>query len=333
VHRTIDWDDGAVLIVDQCALPSAHQILRLSTVDELIDAIRRLAVRGAPALGAAGALGTALAARRHGVDTDAVRAEAAALAAARPTAVNLGWGVRRALERLPDGADAVLAEALEVLDSDERINYRASGKAAELVLRHCARRPLRLLTHCNAGRLATVAWGTALGVVWHLHEAGQVAYVMVDETRPLLQGARLTAWELAEAGVPYRVLPDSAAAAAMATSLVDCVVVGADRIAANGDVANKIGTYSVALAAARHHVPFVVVAPWSTVDESLADGRSIVIEERGADEVTHVGGERVTPEGAVAFNPAFDVTPADLVTAVVTEHGVFHHQGYVSRQA
>ncbi|MGH3621918.1 MAG: S-methyl-5-thioribose-1-phosphate isomerase, partial [Sciscionella sp.] len=290
------------------------------------------AVRGAPALGAAGALGTALAARRHGVDTAAVHAEAAALAAARPTAVNLSWGVRRALERLPEGADAVLAEALEVLDSDERTNYQASAKAAELVLRHCARRPLRLLTHCNAGRLATVAWGTALGVVWHLHEAGQVAYVMVDETRPLLQGARLTAWELAEAGVPYRVLPDSAAASAMASSLVDCVVVGADRIAANGDVANKIGTYSVALAAARHHVPFVVVAPWSTVDESLSDGRSIVIEERPAGEVTHVGGEQVTPDGAVAFNPAFDVTPADLITAVVTEHGVFHHQDVFHRQ-
>lgn len=324
MRRTIDWGDGAVLIVDQCALPRTHRILRLETVDELIGAIRRLAIRGAPALGAAGALGTALAARQHGIDTAAVRADAAALARARPTAVNLSWGVSRALTRLPEGADAVLAEALAVLDSDEHTNYRASGNAAELVLRRCSRRPLRLLTHCNAGRLATVGWGTALGVVWHLHEAGQVEYVLVDETRPLLQGARLTAWELAEAGVPYRVLPDAAAAAAMAAGLVDSVLVGADRIAANGDVANKIGTYSVALAAARHGVPFVVIAPSSTVDESLPDGSSIVIEQRPAEEVTAIGGQPIAPEGATAFNPAFDVTPAELITAVVTEHGTYH---------
>ncbi|MBN6037132.1 S-methyl-5-thioribose-1-phosphate isomerase [Amycolatopsis sp. 195334CR] len=319
-QRTIDWNDGAVVIVDQCALPGAHRKLRLETVTELIDAIQRLAIRGAPALGAAGALGVALAARRHEHASDVER-EAERLAQARPTAVNLAWGVRRALAKLPSGASAVLDEALSLLDEDEKLCRQASGHAAELILRECARRPLRLLTHCNAGRLATVSWGTALGVVWHLHAAGQVEYVLVDETRPLLQGARLTAWELAEVGVPYRVLPDVAAASAIARGLVDCVVVGADRIAANGDVANKVGTYGLALAAARHRIPFVVVAPSSTVDAATPSGELIEIEERAADEVTTWGGVRTAPAGAPVFNPAFDVTPAELVTAVVTEHG------------
>ncbi|WP_328603176.1 S-methyl-5-thioribose-1-phosphate isomerase [Amycolatopsis sp. NBC_00345] len=318
MRRTVDWVDGTIEIIDQVALPGEYRTLRLRTVDELIDAIRRLAVRGAPALGGAGALGVALAAFAGG----GVRAEAKRIAEARPTAVNLSWGVARALAKLDDGAEAVLAEALAVLDEDERLNRAASAHAAEVVLGACERRPLRLLSHCNAGHLATVAWGTALGVVWHLHERGLVESVLVDETRPLLQGARLTAWELAQAGVPYRIQPDGAAAAAMARGLVDCVLVGADRITANGDVANKIGTYGLAIAAAHHGVPFVVVAPSSTVDESLATGADIVIEERAADELTSFGGLRVAPEGAQVFNPAFDVTPAGLITAVVTEHGV-----------
>jgi methylthioribose-1-phosphate isomerase len=318
MRRTVDWADGAVEIIDQVALPGAYRTLKLRTVGELIDAIRRLAVRGAPALGGAGALGVALAAFAGGD----VRAEAKRIAEARPTAVNLSWGVARALAKLDDGPEAVLAEALAVLDEDERVNRTASAHAAEVVLGAAKRRPLRLLSHCNAGHLATVGWGTALGVVWHLHERGLVESVLVDETRPLLQGARLTAWELAQAGVPYRIQPDSAAAAAMARGLVDCVLVGADRITANGDVANKIGTYGLAIAAAHHGVPFVVVAPSSTVDESLATGADIVIEERAADELTDFGGLRVAPEGAAVFNPAFDVTPAALITAVVTEHGV-----------
>ncbi|PXY26030.1 S-methyl-5-thioribose-1-phosphate isomerase [Prauserella sp. PE36] len=322
VGRTIDWADGTVVIVDQCALPAEHRLLRLATVDELIGAIQRLAVRGAPALGAAGALGVALAAHRHGTDTAAVHADAERLATARPTAVNLRWGVERALAKLSGGTGAVLAEALAMLDEDERVNREASGHAARLLLDTCARRPLRLLTHCNTGRLATVDWGTALGVVRQLHADGQLEYVLADETRPLLQGARLTAWELAEEAIPYRLLPDSAAAAAMARGLVDGVVVGADRIAANGDTANKIGTYGLALAAARHGLPFVVVAPSSTVDASLPDGGAIVIEERAPEEVTHVAGSPVAPKDAPVFNPAFDVTPVDLITAVVTEHGV-----------
>jgi methylthioribose-1-phosphate isomerase len=317
VRRTIDWDGEAVTIIDQTALPAEYRVLRLRTVDELIDAIRRLAVRGAPALGAAGALGVVLAARGGGD----LQAEAERVAKARPTAVNLSWGVERALKKIDEGPEGVLAEALEILDEDERLNRAASAHAAEIVLAECDRRPLRLLSHCNAGHLATVAWGSALGVVWHLHERGLVESVLVDETRPLLQGARLTAWELAQAGVPYRVQPDSAAAAAMACGLVDCVLVGADRIAVNGDVANKIGTYGLAIAAHHHQVPLVVVAPSSTIDTTLATGADIPIEERAPDELRTLGGTTITPSDAAVFNPAFDVTPAELITAVVTEHG------------
>ncbi|MEV0271728.1 S-methyl-5-thioribose-1-phosphate isomerase [Hamadaea sp. NPDC050747] len=321
MDRTIDWDGEAVVTVDQTALPQAYRELRLRDVDSLIDAISRLAIRGAPALGGAGALGVALLARDH--DAQVVRTEAERLASARPTAVNLRWGVNRALSRLDEGPEAVLAEALAVLEADIKANHDASGRAADLVREVCERRPVRLLTHCNAGRLATVGWGSALGVVRHLAAAGEVGEVLADETRPLLQGARLTAYELAEMGVPYRICPDSAAATAMAQGLVDCVVVGADRIAANGDVANKIGTYAVALAAARHGIPFIVVAPESTVDEAITDGSAIPIEQRDPAEVTHYAGVPVAPAGAGAFNPAFDVTPADLVTAIVTENRVW----------
>jgi methylthioribose-1-phosphate isomerase len=317
-QRTIDWADGAIVIVDQCALPAAYQMLRLTSVDELISAIRRLAVRGAPALGAAGALGVALAAFAV-PDPESVREQADRLAAARPTAVNLAWGVRRALERVPEGPQAVLDFALELLAEDERVNQLASGRAAELIRELCPHRPLRLSTHCNAGHLATVGWGTALGVVWHLQESGEIGEVFVDETRPLLQGSRITAYELHSAGVPYRICPDGATASALAQGLVDCVVVGADRVAANGDVANKVGTYPLALAAARHGVPFVVVAPESTLDPDTPTGAAIPIEQRSADEVTAFGGTLVAPEGSAVYNPAFDVTPRDLVTALVTE--------------
>ncbi|MFJ7215889.1 S-methyl-5-thioribose-1-phosphate isomerase [Amycolatopsis sp. NPDC098790] len=317
MRRTIDWADDAVVVIDQTALPGEFRLLRLRTVGELVDAVKRLAVRGAPALGAAGALGVALAART----SEDVEADAELIATARPTAVNLAWGVERALKKLPQGPDAVLEEAKALLTEDEELNKAASEHAAEVVLRACPRRPLRLLTHCNAGRLATVGWGSALGVVWHLHDRGLVEEVLVDETRPLLQGARLTAWELAQENVPHRVQPDGAAAAAMAKGMVDCVLVGADRIAANGDVANKIGTYGLAIAAKHHDIPFVVVAPSSTVDTSLATGAGIAIEERDARELTHYAGTPIAPDGTRVFNPAFDVTPHELVTAVVTERG------------
>lgn len=325
--RSLAWEDGSVVAVDQCALPHDYREMRLRTVDEVVDAIKRLAIRGAPAIGVAGALAVAISADLHTVDgrcdVDAVLTDARRIADARPTAVNLSWAVDRVVARLDGGAPAVLAEALAILAEDEDRNRAAAANAAELVLRLCERRPLRLLTHCNTGRLATVAWGTALGTIRTLAEAGHVEEVLFGETRPLLQGARLTAWELAEAGIAHRLCVDSAGPAAIAAGMVDCVLVGADRVCANGDVANKIGTYSLALAARRASVPFVVVAPVSTLDPSLATGADIEIEQRSADEVTVFGGVAVAPAGTAVFNPAFDVTPADLVTAVVTEEGVF----------
>ncbi len=302
--RCIDWQDGAVVLVDQTLLPGEERWLRITDPDELVAAIRRLAVRGAPALGAAGALGVALAAC-SGAD---VPAAAGRLRSARPTAVNLARGVDRALARLPEGAGAVLAEARAVV-AEEAASSRAIGERGADLLGTLLPGRLRLLTHCNTGWLAAVEWGTALGVVTVLHERGRMERVYADETRPLLQGARLTAYELAALGVDHRVVVDGAAPSLIARRLVDGVVVGADRIAANGDVANKVGTYPLALAAARAGVPFVVAAPESTVDLDTAAGDAIEIEERDPAEVAP----------GPAYNPAFDVTPHDLVTAVVTE--------------
>jgi methylthioribose-1-phosphate isomerase len=323
--RTVDWDDGVVTAIDQRALPADLRIRRLATVDALVAAIADLTIRGAPALGAAGALGVALAARRHSGDPARVRREAERVAAVRPTAVNLRRGVERALARLDEGADAVVAEACAVLDEDETTNRRLSRRAADVLTALGPDRPLRLLTHCNSGALATVAWGTGLGAVRELAERGRIAEVLACETRPLLQGARLTAWELREMGVAHRLLVDSAAASAMARGLVDGVVVGADRIAANGDAANKIGTYALACAAARHRLPMVVVAPESTVDHATASGADIVIEERDGDEVRAFAGVATAPPGTPVYNPAFDVTPAELLAAVVTEEATFRH--------
>lgn len=325
---SLTWEDGMIVVVDQRALPQEYRLLRLLSVDDVLAAIKSLAVRGAPAIGLAGALGVALAARAHhqqggATDEARVRADAERLIQIRPTAVNLAWAVRRALARLPEGPEAVLSEAMEMLREDVRVNVTAVGRAIEVVDSLTPERPLRLLTHCNTGRLATAAVGTALGVILELGARGRVADVLVDETRPLLQGARLTAWELGEAGVPYRLCVDSAAAAAISSGLVDCVLVGADRIARNGDTANKIGTYGLAVVAARHGVPFVVVAPESSWDPDLPDGSQVVIEERSGAEVTGFGGVRTSPTGAHVFNPAFDVTPAELITAIVTEERVF----------
>ncbi|BAW07225.1 bifunctional S-methyl-5-thioribose-1-phosphate isomerase/methylthioribulose 1-phosphate dehydratase [Nocardia seriolae] len=325
-QSSIAWADGALVTIDQRALPHEVRELRITTVDEVIDAIKTLAVRGAPAIGVCGAFGVviaALTATTDGVvDTARVESEAARIADARPTAVNLAWGVQRTLAKLPEGVAAMLDEALETLAEDGRVNLAAATEAADLIQRLCADRPLRLLTHCNTGRLATTAWGTAIGALRVLHQRGALAEVIVDETRPLLQGARLTAWEMAEAGIPHRLTIDSAAAWAMATEQVDAVVVGADRITADGAVANKIGTYMLAIAAKHHGIPFIVVAPESTRDISTAHGSDIVVEQRAAAEVTGFGGVATAPEGTRTFNPAFDVTPAELVTAVVTEFGV-----------
>ncbi|MCM2579604.1 S-methyl-5-thioribose-1-phosphate isomerase [Streptomyces meridianus] len=327
MSRSIAWQDGKIHLVDQRALPGTHSWLRIATVDELIEAITTLAVRGAPALALVGALGVALSASKHtsvaGVDHTSVRADAHRIAQSRPTAVNLSWGVKRALKRVAEGAEAVLAEALTMLEDDERLNRAAARHAADFIANVAQGDRLRILTHCNTGRLATGAWGTALGAIRDLHERDLVREVLATETRPLLQGARLTVWELQEENIPVRLGPDSAAASAMQAGDVDCVIVGADRIAANGDVANKIGTYPLALAAARHHIPFIVVAPESTIDVSLLDGTTIPIEQRGPEEVTSVAGVQVAPSGTAVYNPAFDVTPHDLISAIVTERGIW----------
>jgi methylthioribose-1-phosphate isomerase len=310
VTHTIDWADGpAVVIIDQTALPHREELLRLTTVAELIDAIQRLAVRGAPALGVAGALGVALAAR---TSNDPV-ADVAALRSARPTAVNLAWGVDRAAARLQEGPDAVLAEALAIRDEDIASSASMGRYGADLVTELVGDAP-RLLTHCNTGGLACVTGGTALGVITTLSHDGRPVEVIASETRPLLQGARLTSWELARAGVPYRLAVDGAGPFLMARGEVDAVILGADRICANGDVVNKVGTYSHALGAARAGIPFLVVAPESTVDMVTKSGDDVEIEDRGAAEITDTG--------LPAVNPAFDITPHDLVTAIVTDRRV-----------
>lgn len=319
--RTIDWVDGTIEIVDQTALPEHTVLLRLSTVAELVAAIRSLAVRGAPALGVAGALGVALAARQHAGDPGALAAAVAEIADARPTAVNLARGARRAAARLPEGPDAVLVEALAVRDAEIAASAAMAVNGARLIRELCGDRP-RLLTHCNTGGLAAVVGGTALGVVAELGRQGALGGVIASETRPLLQGARLTAWELAELGLDFRLAVDGAGPFLMARGEVDAVILGADRICANGDVVNKIGTYAHALGAARAGIPFVVVAPESTVDLDTPSGDAVEIEDRGGAEVVAFNGVPSAPAGASAVNPAFDVTPHDLVTAIVTDHRV-----------
>ena len=310
--RTIDWVDGAIEIVDQTVLPGELRILRLHTVPELVAAIQSLAVRGAPALGVAGAFGVALAARVHADDPAALAAAVKRVESARPTAVNLARGVRRAAAKLPLGPQAVLAEACAIRDEEIAASEAMAARGADLMVELCGARP-RLLTHCNTGGLAAVTVGTALGVVHELHKRGVLAGVVASETRPLLQGARLTSWELTRWGIEHRVAVDSAGPFLMARGEVDGVVLGADRICANGDVINKIGTYAHALGARRAGLPFVVVAPESTVDLGTPNGAAVEIEDRGSAEVT---------PWAEAVNPAFDVTPSDLVTAIVTDRRV-----------
>ena len=321
--RTIDWVDGAIVIVDQTRLPEELVLVTVRSVDALVEAIRRLAVRGAMALGVAGAFGIALAAReaeeRGAAVDDVVDAAADALVAARPTAVNLAWGVRRALVVRAHGADAILAAALAVRDEDIAAN-RAIGLAGADVL--AGRRSI--LTHCNAGALAAVEVGTALAVIAELHARGDAELVYACETRPLLQGARLTTWELARMGVQHRLIVDGAAAGLIVGGRIDAVVVGADRIAANGDVANKVGTLAHALAARRAGIPFVVAAPESTIDADTATGADIRIELRDEHEVLGFRGARAAAPGTRAMNPAFDVTPSDLVTVIVTERRTIH---------
>ena len=317
IPPTVAWRAGRVRLIDQRALPTRLRYVSCATADELVTAIRDLVVRGAPALGVCGAFGVALAARSASAERG-VLAAAARVANARPTAVNLAWGVDRALAAYrTGGASGALACARELAAADVAGNRRLGAFGAALLPDGA-----RVLTHCNAGSLACVGYGTALGVIRAHHEAGRGTSVWVDETRPVGQGARLTAWELDRLGIPYRVIVDAAAASLFAAGEIDAVVVGADRIAANGDVANKIGTYGVAVVARAHRVPFYVAAPVSTIDPATASGAEILIEQRGADEVALTGGVRTVPRGAQVFNPAFDITPARLVTALFTDRGV-----------
>ena len=324
--RTIDWQDGAITMIDQTLLPHGVKQLRVTDVDTLITDIQRLAVRGAPALGIAGALGVALLADQFRNDPERVRADAARLREARPTAVNLSWGVDQALAALPEGHAAVLTRALELRDADIAGCVSMGEYGADLVTRLVSEKTgkdqARMMTICNTGGLATVERGTALGVIQTLHERGALAHVIACETRPLLQGARLTAWELNNFGAPFDLAVDSAAPFLLSRGAADAVVIGADRVAVNGDTANKIGSFSLALAAKYAGVPFIVVAPESTVDLGCADGEAIEIEDRGSAEVVNFAGTQTAPAGTTALNPAFDVTPHSLITALVTERRV-----------
>jgi len=328
---TVAWLGDRVLLLDQRRLPTEEVSIECRTWEEVAEAIRSLAVRGAPAIGVTAAFGVVLA----GLASRATRFEdfladldvaIRGLGATRPTAVNLFWALERmrrhAVERqaLPPGElrRSLVAEAEALLAADIADNRRLGAHGAALVPAGA-----RILTHCNAGGLATAGYGTALGVVRGAVEAGKRPFVWVDETRPVLQGARLTAWELAKEGIPHTVIADVAAASMMARGEVDLVVVGADRIAANGDTANKIGTYGLAVLAQAHALPFYVAAPFSTIDPAIPDGKANPIEERDPREVQELAGRRIVPAASPARNPAFDVTPATLVTAIVTERGVF----------
>lgn len=332
VIEAVRWssDGGAVRIIDQRRLPAEYVERDLGTLDDVCDAIATLAVRGAPAIGVAGAMGlvASLGAERGSTPerfAERLAAHAARIRSARPTAVNLPWAIDRMLARARTVAvaapatvlDALRDEATAILDEDRAMCRRIGEHGVALLVPNA-----RILTHCNAGALATAGIGTALAPIYLAAEQGRTLSVYADETRPLLQGSRLTAWELAHAGIPVTVLTDGMAASLMQRGSIDLCIVGADRIAANGDVANKIGTYALAIVARHHRVPFYVAAPTSTIDAAMPDGGSIAIEQRGPDEVRSIAGQLLAPEGAAIYNPAFDVTPGALVTAFVTDRGV-----------
>jgi methylthioribose-1-phosphate isomerase len=328
LRSAVEWHGDHLEAIDQTALPERFTVLELRTAGQVVDALRRLVVRGAPAIGVAAAFGVVLGLDGHRPPTAAaaravLEQVAGELEAARPTAVNLGWAVRRVVAAAAAGRDPAetrrlaLDEATRVLAEDRAACRRiADYGRAELAGRR------RLLTHCNTGRLATAGLGTALAVVYAKAEAGEPVEVLASETRPLLQGARLTAWELVDAGIPVTLLADTAAGAAMAGGMVEAVLVGCDRVARNGDTANKIGTYALAVLARANGIPFYVVGPLSSFDAEAADGAAIVIEQRPPEEVLALGGVPVAPAGVEVWNPAFDVTPAELVTAFITDTGV-----------
>jgi methylthioribose-1-phosphate isomerase len=327
----VRWADGHLVLLDQTQLPVREVDRTYDRWEDVADAIRTLVVRGAPAIGVAAAFGVVLAARQSEALTfDSLLADletaAKGLGATRPTAVNLFWALERmhraAIQARPSPFERIrerlLEEAQAILDEDIAANRAMGEHGAELVPPNA-----RILTHCNAGALATGGYGTALGVVRAAHARGRLALLWVDETRPVMQGSRLTAWECVREGIPHRLIADSVAASVMARGEVDLVVTGADRIAANGDTANKIGTYGVAVLARHHGVPFYVAAPSSTIDPTVRSGADIPIEERDGAEVRRVGPQPTAPPSSPVYNPAFDVTPAALITAIVTERGIF----------
>jgi methylthioribose-1-phosphate isomerase len=325
--RSIDWVDGAVALIDQTQLPHRLVTLTIADVPSLVDAIRRLAIRGAPALGVAGGFGVALAVRAHGGAGPDLERAVGAVRHARPTAVNLARMVDRVAAFAPEGFERVLAEAEAIRDEELAASLAMGELGADLVCELTGRRPVRAMTICNTGGLATVERGTALAVIQTLHQRGHLEEAIALETRPLLQGSRLTTWELGRMGAPHRLVVDAAAPWLLARGAADVVLVGADRVAANGDTANKIGTYALALGARHAGVPFVVVAPESTLDPATATGEDVEIEDRGPDEVVSAGGTSVAPPGTPAINPAFDVTPVELIDALVTDRRVIRYRG------
>ena len=326
---TITWENDSLRLIDQTFLPERYVRIDCGDVETVAEAIESLRVRGAPAIGVAAAYGVVVGAGdalASGADiVSGVRKAIARLSRTRPTAVNLFWALERMGRRLDEVADrhpteirdGLLQEAHEIFEEDRRV-CRQIGKNGAVLLNQDA----TVLTHCNAGALATADYGTALAVIYAAVESGKQVAVFADETRPLLQGSRLTAWELRQSGVDVTVICDSMAASVLRQKNIDSVIVGADRIAANGDVANKIGTYGLAILAREHNVPFYVAAPLSTIDMSLSRGEEIPIEERGPEEITRGMGRQIAPGGVNVFNPAFDVTPERLVSAIVTEMGV-----------
>jgi len=329
--KTLEWTDGGVRFIDQTKLPTEETYVTCTTYEEVADAIRSMIVRGAPAIGVAAAMGVALGVRdSQATDHAALKRDfdhiCDVLAATRPTAVNLFWAIRRmrakfeqlSSQSIPRIQQELIAEAQRILVEDLATN-EAMGKHGAVLLPSTG----SVLTHCNAGALATSGgYGTALGVIRAAVESGKKLHVFADETRPFLQGSRLTAWELMKDDIPTTLIADNMAGAMMRQGKIDAVIVGADRIAANGDVANKIGTYTVAVLAKEHGIPFYVAAPFSTVDLATPDGSQIPIEQRASREVTHLAGKQIAPDGVQVENPAFDVTPHGYVTAIITERGI-----------
>lgn len=330
--RTVELSRESVRLIDQRRLPNEMVVLNCNNYHEVGEAIKTLAVRGAPAIGVTAAGGLALAAfglkdRPAAEFWSGMEAAAAELRATRPTAVNLFWAIQKVIgyaEGLREKSPGEVAEALyqyaqQLAEEDVAVNKQMAGFGADLIPQGAG-----VLTHCNTGALATVDWGTALGVIRMAHEQGKSLHVYVDETRPVLQGSRLTAWECVQFGIPATLITDNMAAHMMRLGKVQMALVGADRIAANGDTANKIGTYGVSILAREHGIPFYVVAPTSTVDLAIESGDEIEIEERKPEEVTHIGGARIAPEGIGVANPAFDVTPAKYITGIITEKGIVY---------